>query len=77
MTSHAVADEKYTHEFATIRDAYRVGAGNSTLRAVCEGQVSGAALRSDAVAASLGGGRAEPADGKRGGRPRQAGGGAS
>lgn len=39
MTSHAVADELYTEEFAIIRDAYRVGEGNSTVRAECERQV--------------------------------------
>lgn len=39
MTNHAVADELYTGDFATIRDAYRVGDGNSTIRAQCENEV--------------------------------------
>ncbi len=52
MTSHAVADEKYTKEFATIRDAYRVGEGNVTIRGECERQVSGAARRGGGVSRS-------------------------
>lgn len=39
MTSHAVADELYTEDYAMVRDAYRVGKGNSTVRGECERQV--------------------------------------
>lgn len=39
MTNHVVADQLYTGDFATIRDAYRVGEGNSTIRAECDRQV--------------------------------------
>lgn len=39
MTSHAVADELYTGEFAAVRDAYRVGEGDSTIRGECESRV--------------------------------------
>lgn len=55
MTSHAVADEKYTQAFATIRDAYRVGEGNSTLRGECERQVSGGRRRQGGRGGLLGG----------------------
>lgn len=39
MTNHVVSDELFTGEFAAVRDAYRVGEGNSTMRAECENQV--------------------------------------
>lgn len=39
MTSHAVVDELYTGAYAAVRDAYRVGEGNSTIRGECESQV--------------------------------------
>lgn len=41
MINHVVSDELFAGEFATIRDAYRVGDGNSTIRATCEDQVYG------------------------------------
>ena len=41
MTNHIISDELFAGEFATIRDAYRVGEGNSTIRAMCEDQVHG------------------------------------
>ena len=41
MTNHVVADQLYTRDFAVIRDAYRVGEGNSTIRAECDSQVIG------------------------------------
>lgn len=39
MTSHVVADELYTGDFAAVRDAYRVGEGDGRLRGECETQV--------------------------------------
>ena len=39
MTNHVVSDQLYTGEFAAIRDAYRLGEGNSTIRAECDNQV--------------------------------------
>ncbi|CAM9213547.1 unnamed protein product, partial [Laminaria digitata] len=39
MTNHVVSDELFSGEFAEIRDAYRVGEGNSTIRDECEKQV--------------------------------------
>lgn len=39
MTNHVVSDNLFVRDFATIRDAYRVGEGNSTIRAECENQV--------------------------------------
>lgn len=43
MTSHAVADELYTGDFADIRDAYRLPDGDSAVVAECERQVPGTA----------------------------------
>ena len=39
MTNHVISDRLFIGDFAAIRDAYRVGEGNSTIRAACERQV--------------------------------------
>lgn len=39
MTNHVISDHLFTGDFATIRDAYRVGEGNSTIREACERKV--------------------------------------
>ncbi|CAM9288323.1 unnamed protein product [Scytosiphon promiscuus] len=36
-TNHAIADELYEDDFKTIHEAYRVGEGNATIRAECQG----------------------------------------
>ncbi|CAN0256673.1 unnamed protein product [Pylaiella littoralis] len=36
MTNHVIADQLFTGEYSDIRDAYRVGEGNATIRAECQ-----------------------------------------
>lgn len=40
MTNHAIADELFRDEYKDIRAAYREGAGNATIRAECQREVS-------------------------------------
>ncbi|CAN0256736.1 unnamed protein product [Pylaiella littoralis] len=38
MTNHVIADQLFAGEYKEIRDAYRVGEGNATIRAECQGE---------------------------------------